>query len=70
NAEPFQIETVNYDKNKNEYWVAIDATPVKDDDGNVKHFIAIETNITQRVKAEQAMAEIEYNYHSVVDNIP
>lgn len=69
-AEPFQVETVNYDKNKNEYWVSIDATPVKDDDGQVKHFIAIETNITQRVKAEQAMAEIEYNYHSVVDNIP
>ena len=67
---PFQVETTNYDKNGNIYWVAIDANPVRDDEGQVKHFIAIETNITQRVKAEQAMAEIEYNYHSVVDNIP
>ncbi|XQF93413.1 PAS domain-containing protein [Pseudoalteromonas espejiana] len=70
NGQPFQIETVNYDKYNNEYWVAIDATPVKDENDKVRHFIAIETNITQRVKAEQAMAEIEYNYHSVVDNIP
>ena len=70
NGLPFQVETVNYDKNGNLYWVAIDANPVRDDVGEVKHFIAIETNITQRVKAEQAMAETEYNYHSVVDNIP
>jgi len=70
NGLPFQVETVNYDKNGNLYWVAIDANPVRDDAGDIKHFIAIETNITQRVKAEQAMAETEDNYHSVVDNIP
>lgn len=70
NGQPFQVETINYGKSGEPYWVAIDANPVKDEFGEVKHFIAIQTNITQRVQAEQAMAEIEYNYHSVVDNIP
>ena len=67
---PFQVETINYAKDGTVYWVAIDATPVSDELGRVKNFIAIETNITERVQAEAAMAEIEYNYHSVVDNIP
>lgn len=67
---PFQVETINYAKDGSVYWVAIDATPVCDELGEVKNFIAIETNITERVHAEAAMAEIEYNYHSVVDNIP
>lgn len=69
-GKPFQVETVNYTKDGTVYWVAIDATPVSDEFGVVKNFIAIETDITQRVKAEAAMAEIEYNYHCVVDGIP
>lgn len=66
----FNVETINYTKSGNIYWVAIDATPVCDESGEVKNFIAIQTNITNRIKTEAAMAEIEYNYHTVVDNIP
>lgn len=66
----FQVEILNYDRSNKPYWVAIDVSPVLDETGNAIRFIAIETDITQRVLAEQAVAESEYNYRSVVDHIP
>lgn len=69
NKQAFSVEVINYNKAGQAYWVAIDASPVKDEHGEIKHFIAIESDISQRVKAEQLAAEAEHNYRIVVDNI-
>ena len=66
----FQVELLNYDRTGNPYWVAIEASPVFVEKGELAHFIAIQTDITQRVLTEQALVESEYNYRSVVDHIP
>lgn len=65
----FNVEIVNYTRAMVPYWVAIDASPVKDESGEVKHFIAIETDISKRVRAEKVALEAENNYRMVVDNI-
>lgn len=67
--QAFNVEIVNYSRQGEPYWVSIDASPVFDEKGEILHFIAIESNITPRVKAEQLAAEAEYNYRLVVDNI-
>lgn len=64
----FSLEIINYHKNGTPYWVSIDASPVFDNN-ELTHFIAIESNITQRVLAEKAASESEFNYRTVVDNI-
>jgi PAS domain S-box-containing protein len=69
NKQAFNVEIVNYNRDGKPYWVAIDATPVKDENGQVSHFIAIESDISQRVKAEQLASDAEYSYRLVVDNI-
>ncbi|MBW2424627.1 MAG: PAS domain S-box protein, partial [Deltaproteobacteria bacterium] len=44
----FEVEIENYTKDGERYWVAIEAQPLVDADGNVQQFMAIESNITQR----------------------
>jgi PAS domain S-box-containing protein len=44
----FEVEIENYRKDGVRYWVAIEAQPLTDADGNVQQFMAIESNITQR----------------------
>ncbi len=67
--EGVHTEIINYNRDGEPYWVEIDAAPVIDESGSVLNFIAIESDIGQRVKAEQAAAASEFNYRTVVDNI-
>ncbi len=48
----FDIQTINYRKNGEPFWVDIEARPIKDKDGKVRRFIAIESDITDRVNSE------------------
>ncbi|MFT5299360.1 MAG: PAS domain S-box-containing protein [Mariniblastus sp.] len=48
----YDVEIVNYRKNGETYWVAIGARPICDFDGKVVRFIAIESDITERVNKE------------------
>ena len=54
-GEGFEVEVVNYDKQRKPYWVAIECRPIHDDAGNVTRFIAIESDITSRKKDEQQL---------------
>lgn len=57
--EAFEAEILNYSKQGNPYWIALQATPVFDDAGKFKYFIAIETDITEsretRIQLEHEM---------------
>ncbi len=52
-GKPFVVETINYTKSGEPYWVKIDAAPVHDEFGRLTHFVAIETDINQRRLADQ-----------------
>lgn len=47
-GEGFEVELVNYAKDKTPYWLAIEAQPILDENGEVSRFIAIESDISQR----------------------
>lgn len=51
--EGFSVEIVNYTKLKDPYWLFIQCEPIFDRFGTLTHFIAIETDITQK-KLEEA----------------
>ena len=53
----FQSEIVNYSKSGTRYWLAIDAQALRDDTGVLTNFIAIESDITGRKEAEQALRD-------------
>jgi PAS domain S-box-containing protein len=51
----FHCEVLNYARDGRPYWVAIEAQTVHDENGNLTHFIALETDITTRRQTEQRL---------------
>ncbi|MGB0719160.1 MAG: response regulator [Bdellovibrionales bacterium] len=51
-GKTFKGELLNYTKDGDEYWLDISITPIKDENGVITHFTAIERNITHRKEFE------------------
>ena len=51
-GEGFRIQILNYSKTRQKYWVDFEVRPIHDKEGRLKHFMAIETDITERRSTE------------------
>ncbi len=67
-GEGFQVEIVNYAKDRRKYWLAASVQPIHDPAGTLTNFIAIESDITERKRAERAVREAEEKYRSIFEN--
>lgn len=47
----YDFEMIKYRKNGEPFWMAIEARPIRDENGNATRFILIESDISERVKA-------------------
>ncbi len=52
---PFTEEILNYHKEGFPYWVSMNVTPIFDDSGRLIRFISIESDVTERRHAEEAL---------------
>ncbi len=55
-GEGFSEEILNYGKDGRCYWLAIEVQPIRDANGRITNFMAIETDITERRAAQQRLA--------------
>ncbi len=53
----FYEEILNYGKHGRPYWLGLNITPVLGDDGEVKQFLAVESDITEQKEREQDLQE-------------
>lgn len=51
------VELLNYTKDGREFWVSLNIQPVRDESGEIRHFVAIESDVTDRKRYEQALLE-------------
>ena len=61
-------EILNRSKTGREYWLHINIVPLFDNDGRHIGFMAVESDITERVKFEQELQSSEENYRSILEN--
>ena len=61
NWEPCEITIINYKKNGEEFWVNFSVNPVTDQKGWVTHWIAIERDVTETRKLDQAVTKAIIN---------
>ncbi|WP_164929530.1 ATP-binding protein [Gloeobacter violaceus] len=52
-GEGYTVEILNYGKNGDQYWLAIEVQPVRDGTGKLTHFIAVQRNVTEQRRAGQ-----------------
>jgi PAS domain S-box-containing protein len=55
----FYAEIINYTKQKNPYWIAINAQPIFNSNGEIIHFFAVENVITERKEYESRLLKSE-----------
>jgi PAS domain S-box-containing protein len=54
-GEGFRTEILNYAKSGRKYWVDVELQPVRDDSGRLTNFMVVESDITERKRAERRM---------------
>lgn len=55
---PCKVEILNYRKDGTRFWNNLSITPVRDEDGHTTHFIGIQSDITRRKEAEDALRNV------------
>ena len=55
-GEGFSVEILNYGKTGRAYWLAIEVQPIRDEQGRITNFMAVESDITDRRAAQQRLA--------------
>jgi len=51
--DPVSVELRNYRKDGEEFWNQIDVAPVRNEDGEVTHYVGFQTDVTERKRAER-----------------
>ncbi len=69
-GEGFNVEVLNYRKDRSPYWVAIDCRPVRDAKGEVQRFVAVELDVTARRRTEQELAVTHRRLVDLIATMP
>ena len=63
--KPVRSELINYTKSGDEFWLELDIVPLADANGWFTHWVAVERDITDRKKSEQALQVNEERFRLV-----
>jgi diguanylate cyclase (GGDEF)-like protein/PAS domain S-box-containing protein len=63
-------ELLNRRKDGSHYWNIVSISPITDESGNLTHFLGIQTDITERKRAEEALRSSEIRYRALYDDNP
>ena len=69
-GQPVRSELVNYTKSGSEFWVEMDMVPIENEEGGFTHWVAVERDITERKRAEQALVNSEQRYAALFNTAP
>ncbi len=70
NGTEFTGEILNYRKDKTLYWNELTISPVRDDQGQLTHFIGVVRDISSRKLAEAALIQSEKRYRQLFECNP
>ena len=68
--QPSREELINYKKNGEEIWLDIDTVPIANASGRFTHWVAVERDITDRKRAEQALMDSDQRYFALFATAP
>ena len=69
-GEGIRVELLNYTKSQRKIWLACDVQPIRNLQGEITNFIAIENDVTAQKEAENALKESEERHRNLIQNLP
>ena len=69
-GEPFEGEILNYHKDGSAYWLQLEIRPIRDDEGRLTNFIAIERDVTEQKRIEQELRHKDERFQRIAANTP
>ncbi|TVR48417.1 MAG: PAS domain S-box protein [Puniceicoccaceae bacterium] len=69
-GRPVREEIINYAKDGQKYLLEINLHPVRDQEGTITHFIAVERDITEERAVEETLRESEERFRTLLKDIP
>jgi diguanylate cyclase (GGDEF)-like protein/PAS domain S-box-containing protein len=69
-GNPWQGKLCNRKKNDEIYWVSVSISPVKNDEGEITHFVAVEQDSSGRQLAEEQLQQEHLLMRTLIDTIP
>ena len=70
NGEATEVQTINYKKNGEKYWVSITLNPIRDKNKNITHWVAIERDVTLIHQMNEDMNAQKKFMEDILGNIP
>ncbi|KAA3624395.1 MAG: PAS domain S-box protein [Bacteroidetes bacterium] len=68
-GEPFDCEILNYHKSGQPYWLRIQGQALKDKNGNIQKYFAIEEDVTEKKETEKRLKEYENRFRIALERI-
>ncbi len=68
-GQPFNCEILNYSKTKNKYWIRIQGQPLKDKNGELLKYFAIEEDISLEKKYYEGIKSEKEKYSNIIANM-
>jgi PAS domain S-box-containing protein len=68
-AEPVTVELINYRRDDTPFWNEVTVAPLRDETGDVTHFVGFQVDITERKEAQLALSEERERLDRLVDRI-
>ncbi len=62
-GKPVHVEILNYHKDGRPYWLDLSIVPVRDEQGEITHYVSSQMDITERKQAEQEIARMAMEDH-------
>jgi diguanylate cyclase (GGDEF)-like protein/PAS domain S-box-containing protein len=65
-----QVIIKNYRKNGTPFWNKLFLSPVRDDQGNLTHFVGILSDLSERIEVQEALQQANDQLQSILEAVP
>ena len=69
-GQALQVIIKNYRKDGTPFWNKLSLSPVRDDSGNLTHFVGTQSDLSQRIEVQEALQQANDQLQTILEAVP
>jgi diguanylate cyclase (GGDEF)-like protein/PAS domain S-box-containing protein len=65
-----QVIIKNYRKDGTPFWNKLSLSPLRDDNGNLTHFVGVQSDLSQRIEVQEALQQANDQLQTILEAVP